>query len=106
MGDLLRSACILSAVFCVAFTPATVVAQAYDASFPGGFAVPAGVSREIVLRLNAEINKALKSRSVIERFEATGVVVGGGTPEQFAELIRSETAKWAKVIKAAGIKAE
>ena len=68
----------------------------YDASFPGGYAVPAGVSREIVLRLNAEINKALKSRNVIERFEATGVVVGGGTPEQFAELIRSETAKWAK----------
>jgi tripartite-type tricarboxylate transporter receptor subunit TctC len=64
------------------------------------------VSREIVLRLNAEINKALQSRNVIERFEATGVVVGGGTPEQFAELIRLETAKWAKVIKAAGIKAE
>lgn len=78
----------------------------YDASFPGGYAMPAGVSRDIVLRLNAEINKALKSRNVIERFEATGVVVGGGTPEQFAELIRSETDKWAKVIKAAGIKAE
>lgn len=77
----------------------------YEASFPGGYAVPAGVSRDIVLRLNAEINKALKSRNVIERFEATGVVVGGGTPEQFAELIRSETAKWAKVIKTAGIKA-
>jgi tripartite-type tricarboxylate transporter receptor subunit TctC len=48
----------------------------------------------------------LQSRNVIERFEATGVVVGGGTPEQFAELIRSETAKWAKVIKAAGIKTQ
>ncbi len=76
----------------------------YDASFPGGYAVPAGVSRDIVLRLNAEINKALKSRNVTERFEATGVVVGGGTPEQFAELIRSETDKWVKVIKTSGIK--
>ena len=42
--------------------------------------------------------------TVIEKFAANGGTIGGGTPERFGEHMRSETAKWAKVIKAAGIK--
>ncbi len=76
----------------------------YEATFSNGYAVPAGVPREIVIRLNAEFNKALHSPTVIEVFVANGRTMGGGTPEQYAEHLRSETAKWAKIIKAAGIK--
>jgi tripartite-type tricarboxylate transporter receptor subunit TctC len=66
--------------------------------------LPARTPRAIVLRLNAEINKALMSPVVSEKYTAEGSVGGGGTPEQFAERLRSETAKWAAVIKTAGIK--
>lgn len=76
----------------------------YEAAFTPGYLAPAGVPREILVRLNAEINKALQSPAVVEKFIANGATIGGGTPEQFAELIRVETAKWGKVIKAAGIK--
>ena len=71
-----------------------------------GYIVPARVPREIVMRLNAEINKALQSPTVTERFAAMGLVIVGGTPEHFAEHLRAETAKWGKVIKTAGIKPE
>jgi tripartite-type tricarboxylate transporter receptor subunit TctC len=69
-----------------------------------GYVLPARAPRDIVMRLNAEINKALLSPALTERFAMTSTLVGGGTPEQFAEHLRRETAKWAGVIKAAGIK--
>jgi tripartite-type tricarboxylate transporter receptor subunit TctC len=68
-----------------------------------GYVVPAGTPRAIVLRLNAEINKALKAPVLSEKFIAGGNVILGGTPEQFAEQVRTETAKWARVFKAAGL---
>jgi tripartite-type tricarboxylate transporter receptor subunit TctC len=70
----------------------------------GGYALPARAPRDIVLRLNAEINKAQLSPSVSKAMADRGSIPIGGTPEQFAEHIRKETEKWAKVIKAAGIK--
>ena len=71
-----------------------------------GYVVPAKVSTDIVQRLNAEFNKALASQAVSERLAAIGSVPVGGTPEQFAEHVRRETAKWAQVIKATGVKPE
>ena len=76
----------------------------YEVAISSGYILPARTSRDIVLRLNTEINKALTSPSVAEKLAATGVVITGGTPEQFAEHLRRETAKWAEVIKTAGIK--
>lgn len=58
------------------------------------------------MRLNAEINKALRSSTVSEKFAAIGSTPVGGTPEQFAEHVRKEMAKWAQVLKAAGIRPE
>ena len=69
-----------------------------------GFVFPARVPREVVLRMNSEINKALTTPTMKDYFAAVGVLPGGGTPEEFGELIRRETDKWAKIIKAAGIK--
>lgn len=76
----------------------------YEMTLWGGLSFPARTPRERVLRLNAEINKALLSPSVSKTVTDLGSVPAGGTPEQFAELLRRETAKWAGVIKAAGLK--
>jgi tripartite-type tricarboxylate transporter receptor subunit TctC len=82
-----------------------------EAGLPGyemapfsGYMAPARTPREIVLRLNAEINKALITPAFSEIFVANGGVIGGGTPEQFAEIMRRGTEKWGKVIKTAGMK--
>lgn len=72
----------------------------------GAFA-PKGTPREIVTRLNAEIGQVLDMPEVRERIAPGGLgEVRGGTPEQLASLVRSENAKWAKVVKASGAKAD
>jgi tripartite-type tricarboxylate transporter receptor subunit TctC len=84
-----------------------------EAGIPGyeitpwsGYVVPVRVPHDIVMRLNAEINQALASPTVSEKFAAMGSTPAGGTPEQFAEHVRMETAKWAQVIKQARIRAD
>ena len=69
-----------------------------------GYMLPLRVPRGIVMQLNAEINKALLTPVVQEKFAAVGYTPVGGTPEQFAGFIRKETDKWGRVIQAAGIK--
>ncbi len=71
-----------------------------------GVFAPAGTPAPIVQRLNAEINKALQTADFRERLAANGAEPVGGTPEQFARVIERETAKYAAVIKRAGIKPE
>jgi len=67
---------------------------------------PAKTPKEIVARLNAEINRILASPAVREKLESTGVVPGSGSPEDTAAFLASEVARNARVIKAAGIKLE
>jgi tripartite-type tricarboxylate transporter receptor subunit TctC len=67
---------------------------------------PAKTPREIVNRLNAEVNRILASPAVREKLEATGVVPGSGSPEDTAAFLNAEVARNARVIKAAGIKLE
>lgn len=76
----------------------------YETAAWGGVAVPAGTPRDIVTRLNAEINKALQTASLKEKFGAIGADPVGGNPEQFAALVKSETPKWAEVVKRSGAK--
>jgi tripartite-type tricarboxylate transporter receptor subunit TctC len=71
-----------------------------------GVIAPAGVPRPIVDKLNAAINKALISEAFKEKFAKIGDEPAGGTPEEFAETIRTDSAKWADVIKRAGVKLE
>lgn len=78
----------------------------FDAATWGGVAVPAGVPQPIVRKLNAEIAKILKMPDVQARLAAQGAIPVGGTPEEFTAFIKSETAKWGKVIRDAQIKAE
>jgi tripartite-type tricarboxylate transporter receptor subunit TctC len=69
-----------------------------------GVIAPAGVPRPIVDKLNAAINKALKSQAFLEKFAKIGDEPGGGTPEEFAETIKADSAKWGDVIRRSGAK--
>jgi tripartite-type tricarboxylate transporter receptor subunit TctC len=71
-----------------------------------GILGPAGLPSNLVTRLNAEINKALAAPDLKEKLIAAGIQPVGNTPEQFASFIKSETVRFAKVIKEAGIKPE
>lgn len=76
----------------------------FELSGWAGFAVPTGVPRDIVLRLNAEINKGLQSPAVLKGLASRGSVGVGGTPEQFAAHVRKESERLGKLIKTVGIK--
>lgn len=78
----------------------------YEAITWVGLVVPAATPRDIVGVLNTEISRILQSADMKERLAGMGATAGGGTSEQFASFIRAETDKWAKVVKAAGLKAE
>ena len=80
--------------------------KGYDANTNGGFLAPAGTPKAIIAKLNAEINAALKLPDVRSKLETAGIEIQGGTPQDYAALIKSDLAKWSKVIKAAGIPAE
>jgi tripartite-type tricarboxylate transporter receptor subunit TctC len=72
----------------------------------GGVIGPANMPKEIVTRLNGEIRKALASPAVQERFKALGAEADPTTPEEFRDLSRRETVKWAQVIKFSGAKVD
>ena len=80
--------------------------KGYDVATWFGVLVPAATPPVIVERLSREIMKVSAMPDVRERLAALGAEPVGNTPAEFARYIRSEIAKWAKVIKAAGIKAE
>jgi tripartite-type tricarboxylate transporter receptor subunit TctC len=71
-----------------------------------GLVGPAGMPAEAVAKVHAAAVKALATALVRERFASLGVQPVGSTPDQFAATIRDDLARWSKVIKAAGIKAE
>ena len=83
---------------------AGVPGYAFDVWY--GMLYPAGTPRAIVGKANAGINDVLKSPALAQRFAAVGLEPAGSTPEAFAKLIRSEMAKWRKVVKEANIRVE
>jgi len=78
----------------------------YEASTWGGILAPAGTPKNVVAKLNSSINAALKLDDVRSRLMGAGIEIQGGTPEQFAAVIRNEIDKWGRVTKAAGIQPE
>jgi len=71
-----------------------------------GICVPAGVPKPIIAKLNAAVVKTLNYPEVKERLAQNSIAAEPSTPEQFAAHIQSETAKWARVVKEAGVKVE
>ena len=78
----------------------------YETNSWGGMVVPVRTPRAIVTKLNAEINKALQSPELRERYAAIEAEPTGGTPEQFAAFVKTELVKWADVVKKSGAKVE
>jgi tripartite-type tricarboxylate transporter receptor subunit TctC len=94
-----------------AFPDVPTMAQAgvanYEVSTWFGYFAPAATPPEILDRLNAEINKALQDPAIRNLLEAQGSVeLVGGSREQFAEFVKAEIAKWARIVKQSGASAE
>jgi len=80
--------------------------KGYEATTWFGLMAPVKTPRDIVVRLSVETDKILKSQEVRERFLVEGLEPIGGTPESFAQFIRAEIDKYAKVVKAGNLKGE
>jgi tripartite-type tricarboxylate transporter receptor subunit TctC len=76
----------------------------YEAGTWSGVIAPAGVPRPVVDKLNAAINRAIASTMFKERFAMIGDEPAGGSPEEFAAVIRKDSAKWADVVARSGAK--
>ena len=91
-----------------AFPEIPTIAEAgvpgYEAGTWSGVVGPARIPRPIVEQLNAALNRTLASAYFKERYQSIGDEPGGGTPEEFGELIKSELAKWGDVIRKTGAK--
>jgi tripartite-type tricarboxylate transporter receptor subunit TctC len=92
----------------VAFPDVPTVAEAgvpgYSAPTWSGVIGPAGLPRPVLDKLNAAINRAIRSPAFIARFVAIGDELAGGTPEDFAATIAKDSAKWKDVVERAGVK--
>jgi tripartite-type tricarboxylate transporter receptor subunit TctC len=71
-----------------------------------GIIGPAGLPREVIDKLSTEIGKALRTNAITTRFANDDAKAGGGTPADFAALIKAEQERWSKVVKAANIRIE
>lgn len=84
-----------------------------ESGFPGfeagtwfGLMAPAATPREVLARLHGDVAKAVRQPDVQKQLAGQGATTIGNTPEQFAAYIKSESAKWAKVLAASGVKAD
>ena len=78
----------------------------YEVTNWHGLVAPKGLPREIVARLNKEIGEVVKSEEMKKNLTAEGLEPAGGSPERFGEILRTEMARWAKVVQQAGIKVD
>ena len=78
----------------------------YEATAWFGIGMPKGTPREIIDKVNAEVNRALADPKMRERLAELGGRPIAGTPEDFAKVIAAETAKWEKVVISSGAKVE
>jgi len=76
----------------------------YEVNAWSGIITTAGVPRAVLDKLNAAVNRAILEPKAKELLFALGSEGGGGTPEEFAALIRRDSAKWADVVKRSGAK--
>ena len=80
--------------------------KGYEVILWHGLIGPKSLPRPIVERVNAELNKALKAKDMEDKLAADGVSAAGGTPEQFASIIKRDIEVWRKVVQQANIKPE
>jgi tripartite-type tricarboxylate transporter receptor subunit TctC len=80
--------------------------KGFDAVTWFGLLAPAGTPKEVIARLNAEFNKALQTPELRKKLGDEGADAAGGTPEQFAALIKDEVPRWGKIVKDSGAKVD
>ena len=80
--------------------------KGFEADSLFGLMAPAGTPRDVIVKLNAEVQKVLTSADIKEKLLAQGGLVQGSTPEQMADQIKSDVAKWGKVVRTANVKIE
>ena len=78
----------------------------YDVTSWLGMLAPAGVPREVLAKLNAELVRILKLPEVKEQFSREAIQPAGGPPEEFANFLKKEATLWAKAVQVTGLKAE
>jgi tripartite-type tricarboxylate transporter receptor subunit TctC len=78
----------------------------YEADIWYGLSVPAATPQDIIARLHAAVTKILKQPDVVQQLESAGFQVRISTPEDYGVHMRREVEKWAKVVKAAGMRAD
>lgn len=71
-----------------------------------GLLGPAGTPKVAINRINAEMKKAVANADFVKQLDAIGLLAASSTPAEFHEMIKSELARWTKVIKQAGITVE
>jgi tripartite-type tricarboxylate transporter receptor subunit TctC len=87
-------------------TAAEAGVPGYDSDGWYGLVAPAGVSGDLVQKLNTAITKGLQVKETQEQLSGAGFVLAGSTPGEFTKIIKEDITKWARVLKAAGIRAE
>ena len=80
--------------------------KGYEANNWNGVVAPAGTPRAVIQRLHKDIVATLQEPAIQDRMAKAGLEPVGDTPAEFAQYLKSEAAKWGKVVKSAGIKAE
>ena len=107
-GGKLRALAVTSPRRLASFPDVPTVAElgypGFEAATWSGLLAPAGTHRTVINRLNQEANKALGTDQMKQKLHEDGSTPLGGTPEQFAEFIRNEHAKWGAAVREAGIK--
>src|SRR5688572_4097912 len=105
-----RAIAVTSAKRALALPDLPTVAESgvpgYEVTSWNGILAPAGTPREIIARLNGELNKIIAAPDMKQRMIDNGFEPVGGAPEKFAEKIRAEIAKWAPVVKSAGVRVD
>ena len=93
--------------------PAPQLPTIAEAALPGfesnqwwGLYGPVGLPANVVTRLNTELNKVLRSEDLRKKYAVDGIEAAGGTPADLAVYLKTDFDRWAKVVKAAGIKPE
>jgi tripartite-type tricarboxylate transporter receptor subunit TctC len=109
-GGGVRALAVTTAQRSAAFPDLPTMAEAgvkgYETYTWGGLLAPADTPKDVIAKLNAEVNKALAAADVREKLAVAGIEPAAGSAQQFADFIQSETMRWAKVAKDAGVQPE
>ncbi len=105
----LRGLAVTSPKRSAAFPELPAIAEAvpgYEVINWFGILTPAGTPKPVVTRVNAELNKALRQPDLVKTLNSRGADAVGGTPEEFARIIKADVGKWGKVVKDSGARVD